>query len=236
MGVEDRDWYREEREETDEGGNRLRRYALPLVLVAVAFFVVVSHATQHGPKDPEHVRHQDLAIGFVPGLTIPIKRAPLYAANDPWKSYLADDQTCPNAEDLNAPLHEQALTMICLINHARRGRGLATLPVLAQLSDAARLKGQDIARCKVFAHAPCGGDAQAEAIQAGYTGSWGENLYIADGRWGAPRPALDGWLNSPGHRENLFRPEWQVQSVYVVKLDSFPGFKSPVLWVSEFGG
>jgi hypothetical protein len=63
----------------------------------------------------------------------------------------------------------------------------------------------------------------------------GENLYIADGRYGAPRPALDGWLNSPGHRENLFNPDWHVQSVYVVRLSDFPGFKSPTLWVSEFG-
>jgi uncharacterized protein YkwD len=212
------------------------RYALPLVVLLVAVIVVVSHALHQAPSDPEHVTHRDLAIGFAPGLTLPLKRAPLYAANDPWKSYLADEQTCPNAEDLTAPLHEQALTMICLINHARRGRGLAELPVSPQLSEAARLKGEEIFRCKVFAHAPCGGDPHDVADQAGFVGSWGENLYIADGRWGAPRPALDGWLNSPGHRENLFRPEWQVQSVYVVKLDSFPGFKNrPTLWVSEFG-
>jgi uncharacterized protein YkwD len=213
----------------------MSRYALPLVVLLVAGIVVVSHTLHHAPTDPEHVVHRDLALGFAPGLTLPLKRAPLYAANDPWKSYLADEQTCPNAEDLTAPLHEQALTMICLINHARRGRGLTTLPVSAQLSTAVQLKGAEIIRCKVFAHAPCGGDAHDVAVQAGFVGGWGENIYIADGRWGAPRPALDGWLNSPGHRENLFRPEWQVQSVYVVKLDAFPGFKSPTLWVSEFG-
>jgi uncharacterized protein YkwD len=233
VGVADRDWYREDPPAGD--GRRLSRYALPLVVLLVAGFVVVSHALHHAPVDPEHVVHQDLSIGFAPGLTLPIKRAPLYAANDPWKAYLADEQTCPNAEDLNAPLHEQALTMICLINHARRGRGLTELPVSAQLSTAVQLKGEEIIRCKVFAHAPCGGDAHDVAVQAGFTGAWGENIYIADGKWGAPRPALDGWLNSPGHRENLFRPEWEVQSVYVVKLDSFPGFKSPTLWVSEFG-
>jgi len=74
-----------------------------------------------------------------------------------------------------------------------------------------------------------------EPVEAGYVGGWGENLEIADGRFGAPRVALDGWLNSPGHRENLFRPEWRVHSVYVVKLTDFPGFHDPTLWVSEFG-
>ncbi|MCW2965110.1 MAG: Allergen V5/Tpx related [Actinomycetia bacterium] len=214
----------------------MRSYALPLVVLAALVAVLAGRSLHHAaPADPEHGVHYDQSISFAPGLTLPIRRDPLYAANDPWKPYLADEQTCPNAEDLNAPLHEQALTMTCLINHARRGRGLATLPVSAQLSTAVRLKGAEIIQCKVFAHAPCGGDAHDVADQAGFAGSWGENLYIADGRWGAPRPALDGWLNSPGHRENLFRPEWQVQSVYVVKLDSFPGFHSPTLWVSEFG-
>jgi uncharacterized protein YkwD len=233
VGVEDRDWYRDD----PPGGDRRRlsRYAVPLVVLAVVGFVVVSHALRQAPSDPEHVTHRDLALGFAPGLTLTLKRAPLYAADDPWKSYLADEQACPNAEDVNAPLHEQALTMICLINHARHGRGLTPLAVQTQLSEAARLKGEEIIRCKVFAHAPCGGDPQDVAVQAGFTRGWGENLYIADGKWGAPRPALDGWLNSPGHRENLFRPGWQVQSLYVVKLDSFPGFKSPTLWVSEFG-
>jgi uncharacterized protein YkwD len=204
--------------------------------VLVLVFAGQSVLHHVSPPDPEHGVHRDMAVQFAPGLRMTLLRAPLYASNDPWKSYLADEQTCPSAEDLNAPLHEQALTMICLINHARRERGLTELTVSAQLSTAVRLKGAEIIRCKVFAHAPCGGDAHDVAVQAGFTGSWGENIYIADGRWGAPRPALDGWLNSPGHRENLFRPEWQVQSVYVVKLDSFPDFKSPMLWVSEFGG
>jgi uncharacterized protein YkwD len=134
-----------------------------------------------------------MSLGFCPGvLSIPIVRAPLYAKNDPWKWYLADEQTCPNAEDVSPPLHDQAETMICLINNARRVRGLTELPVSAQLSTAVELKAAEITRCKVFAHAPCGGDAHDVAVQAGFTGGWGENLYIADDRYGAPRPALGG--------------------------------------------
>ena len=233
MGVADRDWYREE---TAGDERRTRSYALPLVVLALFLVVFVGRSLQHSaPADPEHVVHQDTSISFGPGLTIPLTRAPLYAPNDPWTSYLADKETCPNAEDRSAPLHDQAVTMVCLINNARQVRGLTALPVSAQLSQAALLKGEEIMRCKVFAHAPCGGDPHDVAVQAGFAGGWGENLYLADGKWAAPRPALDGWLNSPGHRENIFRPEWQLQSVYVVKLDSFPGFNSPTLWVSEFG-
>lgn len=234
MGVADRDWYREPPEAS---GNRGSRYALAAVVVAALLaFVVVTHVLpQTSAADPEHVTHRDEAIGIAPGLMIPIQRAPLYPPHDVWKAYLADEQTCPNAEDVNAQLHDQAETMICLINHARSARGLPPLPVSAQLSTAAQLKGAEIARCRVFAHGPCGGDPHDVADQAGFTGAWGENLYIADGRYGAPRPALDGWLNSPGHRANLFDPGWRLQSVYVLKLDDFPGFRSPTLWVSEFG-
>jgi uncharacterized protein YkwD len=233
VGVEDRDWYRDEEPPAGERG--LRRFALPLALVLVLAVGVASRIPHHAASnDPEHVVHHDSAIDIA-GLTISLNKAPLYAKHDPWQAYLADEQRCPNAEDVKAPLHDQALTMICLINNARVVRGLAALPVSAQLSEAAQLKGAEIMRCKVFAHAPCGGDAHDVADQAGFEGSWGENLYIADGRYGAPRPALDGWLNSLGHRENIFRPQWQIQSVYVVKLDSFPGFTSPTLWVSEFG-
>lgn len=235
MGAAEGEWQRDETT-GDERGRR--SYALPLVVLALFLLVFLGRSLSQGagaPADPEHVVHQDTSISFGPGLTIPLSRAPLYAPNDPWTSYLADNETCPNAEALSPPLHDQALTMICLINNARQVRGLTALPVSAQLSNAALLKGEEIVRCKVFAHAPCGGDPHDVAVQAGYYGGWGENLYLADGKWAAPRPALDGWLNSPGHRENIFRPEWQLQSVYVVKLDSFPGFNSPTLWVSEFG-
>ena len=233
VGAADRDWYRDE-PRADE--RRTRSYVLLVVVLGLLVLVVAARYPHHGgSNDPEHVTHHDTSISFAPGLSIQLSKAPLYAPNDPWTAYLADSAACPNAESVSAPLHDQAQTMICLINNARQVRGLAALPVSQQLSQAALLKGEEIVRCKVFAHAPCGGDPHDVADQAGFVGSWGENLYIADGRYGAPRPALDGWLNSPGHRENIFRPEWQLQSVYVVKLDSFPGFNSPTLWVSEFG-
>jgi uncharacterized protein YkwD len=233
VGIEDREWDREAPE---------RRVSPVLVLVAAAIVAVlvigvalrVAGAAQV-TADPEHQVHHDTSIGFFPGLELPLSRAPLYPAHDPWQRYLADDRTCPGGEDANAPLQQQAQTMVCLIDFVRRERGLGALQVSPLLSASSRLKGEAIARCKVFAHAPCGGDPHDVAVEAGYVGGWGENLEIADGRFGAPRVALDGWLNSPGHRENLFRPDWRVHSVYVVKLTDFPGFHDPTLWVSEFG-
>ena len=53
--------------------------------------------------------------------------------------------------------------------------------------------------------------------------------------YGAPRPSLDGWLNSPGHRENLFRPEWRTQGIAVEKVERFGQDRNMTLWVNQFG-
>jgi uncharacterized protein YkwD len=233
VGIEDRDWYRDD--PPGDPTSRLPLAVLAAVLVVVGIGGVLHVMRAQHVADPEHQVHHDRSLQFFPGLELRLSKAPLYPAHDPWTVYLADEQTCPGGEDANAALQEQVRTMVCLIDYVRQERGLAPLTISPLLSASSRLKGDEIARCKVFAHAPCGGDPHEVAVQAGYVGGWGENLEIADGRFGAPRVALDGWLNSPGHRENLFRPEWRVHSLYVVRLTDFPGYHDPTLWVSEFG-
>jgi hypothetical protein len=233
VAADQREWYRDR----PSARRRTRPYHLVVgaLAVVVLLFVVARVHAARAPFDPEHQVRHDISFGYGPGLSIELVRAPLYRAHDPWRAYLADEQTCPGGEDADAPLDAQVATMLCLIDFARRTRGLGGLQVIPALSTAARLKGEAIASCRVFAHAPCGGDPHDVAVAAGYVGGWGENLYIADGRFGAPRVALDGWLNSPGHRENVFRAEWRVQSLYVTKPEDFGGFHDATLWVSEFG-
>ena len=69
----------------------------------------------------------------------------------------------------------------------------------------------------------------------GYSGVFGENLYLATGRWRAPRVAVDAWLNSPHHRENLFGRAWREQGLAVLTGESFGGFRDVAIWVSVFG-
>jgi uncharacterized protein YkwD len=161
---------------------------------------------------------------------------PLYPKNDPWAAYLAPESVCPGGEDRSAPIEEQKRTMVCLLNWARQRRGLSALPVSDALSEAARRKAEDIRRCSDFAHEACGKDARAVAEEAGYAGSvWGENLYAGPGEFGRPRVAVDGWLNSDGHRENLFRDLWEEQGVALLPVGSFKGASATVIWVSHFG-
>lgn len=159
----------------------------------------------------------------------------LYAKGDPWKGYLAAEAVCPGGErtDLSLQRQEQALT--CLVNWARKQRGLAPLERVTLLNATSSMKARDIVRCETFAHNPCGGDWAVHVRAAGYSGAVGENLYLASGPWSAPRVAVDGWLNSPRHRANLFDPQWRRQGLAAVEIAAFLGHRSITIWVNEFG-
>ena len=103
------------------------------------------------------------------------------------------------------------------------------------LNGASVRKGQAILRCGRFAHNPCGGDWTAAVRSTGYSGTFGENLYLATGPFAAPRPAVDAWLNSAPHRENLFRAAWREQGLAIVVLPHFGNMSHVVVWVNVFG-
>ena len=96
-------------------------------------------------------------------------------------------------------------------------------------------KAAEIVSCDEFAHQPCGHPANRAAIVAGYRGSFGENLYVAEGKFVSPRVAVDRWLNSPGHRENLFRPQWRTVGIAIRPDSDFERFDDSVIWVNQFG-
>lgn len=53
--------------------------------------------------------------------------------------------------------------------------------------------------------------------------------------WVSPRVAVDQWLNSPGHRENLFRPQWRTVGIGILRGADFDRFDHGVIWVNQFG-
>jgi uncharacterized protein YkwD len=97
------------------------------------------------------------------------------------------------------------------------------------------VKATDIVRCHKFAHEPCGRRANEAALVAGYRGSFGENVYIAEGRLITPRVAVDRWLNSPHRRENVFRPKWRTVGIARLAGADVARFDDGVIWINEFG-
>jgi uncharacterized protein YkwD len=163
---------------------------------------------------------------------------PLRSPDDPWRAYLAPDAACPGEDDAAAAVDAQTRTMVCLLNYARERRGLPALPVSPALDRSALLKAQDIVRCRDFSHTACGKSDIAPFAAVGYIGvAWkvGENLAWGGGALAAPVRALDGWLNSPPHREALFEDDWTEQGVAVLPISNFRGEPTGEIWVSHFG-
>jgi uncharacterized protein YkwD len=236
MDSEDRDWYQEPPPRSRNGLAGV--FALVALLVVLAAVVGIKWMNRPQPTSAsaeQQSRPGDLELRVVPGLlSLTIKKGSLYPEHDPWKSYLANEETCPGAERTDLPLNQQADIMVCLVNYARRQRGLPELAIYPLLNDASLAKAGEIVRCNDFAHDPCGEDPAGATRAAGYLGAWGENLYVGEDKLGAPRVALDGWLNSPGHRENLFRLDWRSQGIAVMKVAKLESYSNATIWVNEF--
>lgn len=93
--------------------------------------------------------------------------------------------------------------VIALVNNERNKAGLAPLQYAEDLADAADVRAKEIVQ--KFAHErPDGTSCLTAFPSAGYCG-FGENI-----AWGqrTPEEVMDCWMNSPGHRENILRPEF----------------------------
>ncbi|MFN3652478.1 MAG: CAP domain-containing protein [Armatimonadota bacterium] len=96
------------------------------------------------------------------------------------------------------------------INQRRREAGLQPLEPVPQLSQMARRYSRQMARESFYGHvSPQGQDLQDRFRQAGLGYSYiGENLYKS---WRIDNPAetaVQGWMKSPGHRQNILRPQF----------------------------
>jgi uncharacterized protein YkwD len=234
MGIPEPNW-----QQPDEPprGSRLNSLVLLGVLSVVLIALVgVKWVRLSDKAMSSQSRVADIKLSILPGLPeLTIRKGSLYPANDPWKSYLASEQTCPGGERTDLPLSQQANVMVCLINYARQQRGLSTLSPASLLNETSLKKADKIVRCNEFAHNACGDDPAADIRAANYYGAWGENLYLGEGRLGAPRVALDGWLNSSEHRENLFQPGWRVEGIAVMTAAHVGAYSHVTVWVNQFG-
>jgi uncharacterized protein YkwD len=231
VGLADRDYMRPTA--------KARREGISVVAIALILFlglIIFSSSTRHwlrarlSSEQPRHYTLSPLGIGF--------RRhsSSLYPAHDRWRAFLPRPGLCAQSTNPSASTAEAQSAMICALNYARVRDGLKALPVSPLLQRSARLKALDIIRCQDFSHAACGKDPHAVATEVGYPNvDWGENLYEGGGPFGAARVGADGWLNSPHHRENLFRSEWTEQGIAVVVAKHFKGYSNVAIWVSEFG-
>ncbi len=118
-------------------------------------------------------------------------------------------------------------------NRHRTENGLTTLQLNAELQKMAELKIDDMFAQQYFEHESPQGEGPADlARKANYQYiTVGENLAL--GNFQNDAALLLGWMNSPGHRENILNPNYTEIGI-AVRQGVFEG-KKTWLAVQEFG-
>ena len=106
-------------------------------------------------------------------------------------------------------------------NAARVEAGLKPLAFYPQLYQAGRAHAEDMLRRSYFGHEAPGGPNLFERLwEAGvFELKVAENLYELDGPYlpaDLPERAVQGWLDSPGHRKNLLDPGFTHMAIAVL--------------------
>ena len=113
--------------------------------------------------------------------------------------------------------------IIEITNTTRAEAKLGRVTVSPQLTAAARAYADVLARSKIFTHEADGTTMSARIDKTGYKScTAAENLAMHQSSRGfATRElavsAMEGWLNSPGHRKNIMTPEVTETGVAVVR-------------------
>jgi uncharacterized protein YkwD len=132
----------------------------------------------------------------------------------------------PKADDLKLTKDEQAI--IDLTNAERKKADLPPLKANAQLMAAARSHAANMAKQEKAEHVLDDKKPTDRVKEAGYKYSrFGENV-----AWNPqdPKEALEGWMNSPPHKEKILNKEYKEIGVAVAK-----STKGEPYWIQVFG-
>lgn len=101
------------------------------------------------------------------------------------------------------------------INAIRRQRGLTELSNNEKLAQVARNYSRRMAEENFFAHVSPQGDTLSDRIKAAgiFYFMVGENLFTSTNISQPVPAAIQGWMQSPGHRENILRREFRQTGV-----------------------
>jgi uncharacterized protein YkwD len=108
------------------------------------------------------------------------------------------------------------------INTIRQQQGLDPLRPNPQLAQVAREYSQQMARRNFFSHTSPSGETPADRVRAVGLTYWmvGENLFQATNVPDLVPAAVQGWMTSPGHRENLLQPGYTETGVGIWREDN----------------
>lgn len=126
--------------------------------------------------------------------------------------YPGQKLTVPNIDDVKKLENE----VIRLVNVERTKRGLAPLTANWELSRVARYKSMDMKNKGYFSHtSPTYGSPFQMMQHFGIVyRTAGENIAMGQR---TPQEVMNAWMNSPGHRANILKPDYKEIGVGVAK-------------------
>lgn len=140
-----------------------------------------------------------------------------------------------NTDNVLPPPSDFGQQVLDLTNEFRSQNGLPPLTLNTQLNAAAQEQSQNMAQEDFFDHIGLDGSTPATRAQdQGYTFSFiGENIGAG---YQTPGEVVQGWIDSPGHRENLLNPNYAEIGIGYFYLENDTGFENwNHYWTQVFG-
>lgn len=104
-----------------------------------------------------------------------------------------------------------------LTNKAREENKLPPLKPNAILTQVARAHSANMAKQQKMEHELDGKKPKDRVLAAGYDYHYmGENIAYGFGPGFGPREIFDGWMKSPGHRDNILKKEYREIGIGIV--------------------
>jgi uncharacterized protein YkwD len=133
-------------------------------------------------------------------------------------------------------------SVLAELNRVRRAHSLVPLLASSPLGAAADAHSRAMGRFGFFAHESRDGSSFGDRVRRYYKPrgaiwSVGENLLWAT-RGIDARRAVELWMQSPGHRENILTPRWREVGLAAVTVPGAPGVFSGldvVIMTTDFG-
>jgi uncharacterized protein YkwD len=154
---------------------------------------------------------------------------------------VADAPGCPRSGEIPTRSNVKSTreAILCLLNAERAKQGLQPLRRNALLELASQRHSQDMADQDFFAHVTPGGADPGDRVRStGYGLPWvGENLLWGIEADATPVKALEGWMNSPGHRAAILDANFTEVGVGVVPDSPESGVHGrAAVYTTDFGG
>jgi len=132
------------------------------------------------------------------------------------------------ATALGVPAEPPAHQLVRLTNVERANNGLPPLKAASELMQAAQYHSDWMASHNCFAH-KCPGEADWDTriANAGYVNAQALGENIAAG-YGSANEAVQGWMNSPGHRANMLGADFR-------EAGGGYAYSSRYYWTMDFG-